>query len=54
MLRTLHAHPELPSVAGMVDPLPPSDAAALLESVLGPLLEDFATSFERGLTLLKA
>lgn len=38
----------------MADPIPPSDAAALLESVLGPLLEDFAGSFERGLRLLQA
>lgn len=38
----------------MAESVPPGDAAALLESVLGPLLEDFATSFERGLTLLQA
>ena len=37
----------------MADPVPPGDAAALLESVLGPLLEDFAGSFERGLKLLE-
>lgn len=37
----------------MADPVPPGDAAALLESVLGPLLEDFDTSFQRGLTLLQ-
>lgn len=37
----------------MVDPVSPGDAAALLESVLGPLLEDFAGSFERGLKLLQ-
>jgi hypothetical protein len=38
----------------MADPIPPGDAAALLESVLGPLLDDFAASFERGLKLLEA
>lgn len=38
----------------MADPVSPGDAAALLESVLGPLLDDFAGSFERGLTLLQA
>ncbi len=38
----------------MPEPIPPGDAAALLESVLGPLLEDFAGSFERGLKLLQA
>lgn len=37
----------------MADPVSPGDAAALLESVLGPLLEDFAGSFERGLKLLQ-
>ena len=37
----------------MADPVSPGDAAALLESVLGPLLEDFASSFERGLKLLQ-
>jgi hypothetical protein len=37
----------------MVDPVPPGDAAALLESVLAPLLDDFETSFQRGLTLLE-
>lgn len=37
----------------MVEPLPPAGAAALLESVLGPLLEDFDTSFQRGLKLLE-
>ena len=36
----------------MADSLPPTDAGALLESVLQPLLEDFAVSFNRGLTLL--
>lgn len=38
----------------MADSIPPGDAAALLESVLGPLLDDFAGSFERGLKLLEA
>jgi hypothetical protein len=38
----------------MAEPVSPGDAAALLESVLGPLLEDFAGSFERGLKLLEA
>ena len=38
----------------MAESVPPGDAAALLESVLGPLLEDFEASFERGLTLLQA
>ena len=38
----------------MADPIPPGDAAALLESVLGPLLDDFSGSFERGLKLLEA
>ena len=37
----------------MDDPVSPGDAAALLESVLQPLLEDFAASFERGLQLLE-
>lgn len=37
----------------MAEPIPPADAAALLESVLGPLLEDFDSSFERGLKLLE-
>jgi hypothetical protein len=37
----------------MLDPMPEADAAALLESVLGPLLEDFDSSFQRGLTLLE-
>ena len=37
----------------MPDPVPPGDAGALLESVLQPLLEDFADSFERGLRLLE-
>lgn len=37
----------------MAEPVSPGDAAALLESVLGPLLEDFAGSFERGLKLLQ-
>jgi hypothetical protein len=37
----------------MADPVPPGDAAALLESVLGPLLEDFDSSFRRGLRLLE-
>lgn len=36
----------------MVDPISSDDAAALLESVLGPLLDDFDTSFQRGLKLL--
>jgi hypothetical protein len=31
----------------------PDDAGALLEEVLGPLLDDFAASFERGLLLLE-
>lgn len=34
-------------------PTSPGDAAALLESVLTPLLEDFAASFQRGLQLLE-
>jgi Protein of unknown function (DUF2605) len=38
----------------MLDPVPQADAAALLESVLGPLLDDFEGSFRRGLTLLEA
>lgn len=37
----------------MVEPVPPADAAALLESVLGPLLNDFDSSFQRGLMLLE-
>lgn len=37
----------------MAEPIPPADAAALLESVLGPLLEDFDSSFQRGLKLLE-
>ena len=32
---------------------PPADAAGLLESLLNPLLEDFDTSFHRGLQLLE-
>lgn len=37
----------------MADSVSPGDAAALLESVLGPLLEDFERSFQRGLALLE-
>lgn len=37
----------------MADSVSPGDAAALLESVLGPLLDDFDTSFQRGLALLE-
>ena len=38
----------------MADSVSPGDAAALLESVLGPLLDDFDQSFRRGLKLLEA
>jgi hypothetical protein len=37
----------------MADSVSPGDAAALLESVLQPLLDDFASSFEKGLALLE-
>lgn len=37
----------------MAESIPPADAGALLESVLQPLLDDFAASFERGLQLLE-
>jgi len=37
----------------MTDPLSSAAAAALLESVLTPLLDDFARSFARGLQLLE-
>lgn len=36
----------------MKDPTPPLDPAALLEEVLAPLLQDFDTSFQRGLRLV--
>jgi predicted ATPase len=34
-------------------PFPPESAAAFLDQVLEPLLEDFAASFERGFVLLE-